>query len=270
MEEISDKASEAYWSGVWEHSALNPAIDVNSRNLRQYPQRALHKMFKSAFHKLDTRGMKLIEIGCGNSAWLPYFKKEYGFDVFGIDYSEKGCIQAKKILERENVSGAIIKADAFSPGQDLIGEFDVVCSFGVVEHFDDTAKTLSAFSKYLKSGGLIITTIPNMCGVNGWLHKVMNRELYDIHVPIDKKQLAKAVGKSGLSSVNCGYYVGVSLNVQLNGTTQPVRHLKKKQFLSKAGAAITLLFWWIEESIGAFPQSKLFSRGVFSIAKKKG
>ena len=270
MEQISDKASEAYWSEVWEHSALNPAIDVKSGNLHQYPQRALHKMFKSAFQKLDTRGLKLLEIGCGNSAWLPYFNKEYGFDVFGIDYSEKGCLQAKKILERENVSGTIINADAFSPGQNLTGEFDVVCSFGVIEHFDDTAKTLSAFSKYLKNGGLIITTIPNMCGINGLLHKIMNRELYDIHVPIDKRQLNSAVSKSGLSSVSYGYFVGVSLNVQLNGTTQPVRHLKPKRFLSKAGAAITLLFWWIEEKVGAFPQSKLFSRGVFSIAKKSG
>ncbi len=269
MEEIRDKAGAAYWSGVWEHSALNPAIDIDSGNVRQYPLRAMHSLFKSAFQNLDTKGMKLIEIGCGNSAWLPYFKKEYGFDVYGIDYSEEGCWQAKKILEREKVDGTIYCTDAFSPAEELLSSFDVVCSFGVVEHFDDTAKTLKAFSNFLKKGGLLITTIPNLSGINGWMHKEMNRELYDIHVPIDKKQMGNAVDSAGLRNIRNGYLVGVSLNVQLHGVSRPVRHYKLKRLISKAGAAISLAFWWIEEKTGTCPQTKWFSRWVFSIAQKQ-
>jgi SAM-dependent methyltransferase len=211
---------------------------------------------------------KLIEIGCGNSAWLPYFRKEFGFDVYGIDYSEEGCEQAEKILERENVEGTIYCADAFSPGEDLFSEFDVVCSFGVIEHFEDTAGALEAFSKYLRKGGLLVTTIPNMCGINGWMHKVMNRDLYDIHVPIDKRQLLTAVNEAGLDSLNSDYYVCVSLNVQLNSIEKPVKHYKFKRFISRTGAFFNLIFWWLEEKMGTFPQSKLFSRGIFSIAEK--
>jgi 2-polyprenyl-3-methyl-5-hydroxy-6-metoxy-1,4-benzoquinol methylase len=269
MQEIKDKASAAYWTDVWEQSELSPALNLRSRDMHMFPQRALHKIFSQAFEGRQMKGMKLIEIGCGNSAWLPYLAKEFGFDVYGIDYTEEGCEQAEKILERENVTGTIYCTNAFTPGEDLFSVFDVVCSFGVVEHFSDTAATLEVFSKYLKPGGLMITSLPNMCGLNGWLHKVMNRELYNIHVPIDKKQLSAAVESAGLENIRTGYYVGVSLNVQLNSFQKPLRHYKIKRLISKAGAAVTLIFWWLEESIGAFPQTKWFSRGVFSVARKK-
>ena len=268
MQEIKDKASAAYWTAVWEQAELNPAIDLQTDDMRLYPQRALHKLFQQAFKGRDTTGKKLIEIGCGNSAWLPYFKKEFGFEVYGIDYSEEGCEQAEKILERENVEGTIYCTDAFFPGEDLYSEFDVVCSFGVLEHFENTEKTLEAFSKYLRKGGLLITTIPNMCGINGWMHKMWNRELYDIHVPIDRKQLSQAVRAAGLKAVRTEYFVCVSLNMQLHGIERPVRHYRVKRFISRIGAMLNLFFWWIEEKLGGFPQSKFFSRGIFSVAEK--
>ncbi len=268
MEEIRDKASQAYWTGVWENSGLSPAIDLRSKDLHFFPQRAIHKLFKKALEGRNTRGMKLLEIGCGNSAWLPYLKNEFGFDVYGIDYSEEGCEQAKKILEREGVDGTIYCTDAFTPAEDLLSEFDVVCSFGVVEHFNDTAKTLHAFSGYLRKGGLLITAIPNMCGINGWMHKVMNRQLYDIHVPIDKIQLSTAVQQGELKNIFTGYYVCVSFNVQLTSVHSPVKYYKLKRFISRAGAFLNLIFWGLEEKLGKFPQSRLFSRGIFSVAEK--
>jgi 2-polyprenyl-3-methyl-5-hydroxy-6-metoxy-1,4-benzoquinol methylase len=268
MEGIHDKAGSAYWTEVWEQAVLAPAVDVNARSLRRFPERVLHKIFKQAMSGRSTEGRKLLEIGCGNSGWLPYFKKEFGFEVYGIDYSEEGCRQAEMILERERVEGTIYCTDAFSPGEDLVAEFDVVCSFGVVEHFSDTVQTLDTFSKYLKKDGLLITTIPNMCGVNGWLHKKLNRGLYDIHVPIDREQLAAAAEACGLELLSCGYYVGVSLNVQLTGTGKPLRNYRLKRMISKAGAAVTLACWWLEEKTGAVPLTKWFSRGVYSIARK--
>ena len=268
MQEIGDKAGEAYWTHVWEKSGLSPAIDLESNDMHLYPQRALHKVLTHIFKDRSFVGKKLVEIGCGNSAWLPYFSKEFGLDVYGIDYSEEGCEQAEKILQRENVEGTIYCTDAFNPAEDLYSEFDIVTSFGVAEHFSDTSAALEAFSKYLKPGGLLITAIPNMSGLNGWLHKIMNRALYDIHVPLDKNQLASAVREAGLREISTQYYIGVSLNVQLHDAGVPVKNFRTKRFISKAGAGITLFFWWLEEKLGAFPQSKMFSRGIISIAQK--
>ena len=43
-----------------------------------------------------------------------------------------------QILSIEGVKGDIVCADFFSPPESMIEEFDVVISFGVLEHFEDT------------------------------------------------------------------------------------------------------------------------------------
>lgn len=53
-----------------------------------------------------------LEIGCARSRWLPYFAKEFGFEVSGIDYSEVGSQQATQILFNEGVQGNIVFADS--------------------------------------------------------------------------------------------------------------------------------------------------------------
>jgi len=49
-----------------------------------------HECFYKAFSYVDISDQKLLEIGGGGSAWLPYFAKEFGFEAYGIDYSELG------------------------------------------------------------------------------------------------------------------------------------------------------------------------------------
>jgi len=84
----------------------------------------------------------------------PYFAKEFGFKVYGIDYSEIGCKQAREVLSNTGVEGNVICAIFFSPPENLIDAFDVVVSFGVVEHFEDTAG-IAAFSRFLKPNGIL-------------------------------------------------------------------------------------------------------------------
>lgn len=92
----------------------------------------------------------MLEVGCGGSRWLPFFAN-HGFRVTGIDYSALGCEQARAILDREHISGDIYERDAFGANSDLVGGFDVVVSFGVVEHFRDTTEPVRAFARYLKT-----------------------------------------------------------------------------------------------------------------------
>lgn len=41
----------------------------------------------------------------------------------------------------------------FNPPNDLIGSFNVDCSFGLVEHFADTVDAIKACSKFAKPDG---------------------------------------------------------------------------------------------------------------------
>jgi 2-polyprenyl-3-methyl-5-hydroxy-6-metoxy-1,4-benzoquinol methylase len=48
------------------------------------------------------------------------------------------------MLRKAGVVGQVYCCDFFAPPGDLIGTFDVVISFGVAEHFQDTAECLRA------------------------------------------------------------------------------------------------------------------------------
>ncbi len=162
---------------------------------------------------MGTQGEKILEIGCARSIWLPYFAKEFGFEVYGIDYSKVGCQQAKQILENEGVNGEIVCADFFSPPESMLKAFDVVVSFGVLEHFNDSAACMAAFSTFLKPGGLLITNIPNLCGLNGLIQKMINRPVFDIHTPLDKQTLVDIHQMNGLRIISCNYFLFMNLGV---------------------------------------------------------
>lgn len=118
---------------------LPPAMNPRAQDLNNYVNRRFHESFCRMFVSLETRGKKLLEVGCARSVWLPYFAKEFGFRVSGIDYSEIGCQQAIEVLHREGVQGEVVCTDLWALPPSLVGQFDVLISCGVVEHFQDTA-----------------------------------------------------------------------------------------------------------------------------------
>jgi cyclopropane fatty-acyl-phospholipid synthase-like methyltransferase len=149
----------------------------------------------------------LLEVGCGCSRWLPFFANG-GFSVAGIDYSTLGCEQARMILDREHTTGDIYERDAFDANSDLVGRFDVVVSFGVVEHFRDTTEPIRAFARYLKPRGLMISTCPNMTGILGFSQKLLNLSVYDGHVPLTTERMRGAHEMAGLTVTHCAYIGG--------------------------------------------------------------
>lgn len=208
-----DKAKKQYWDQIWESSDMPQAVNPKDRGLSNYVNRRFHEYFCQIFSNMDTQGRKVLEIGCARSIWLPYFAKEFKFKVYGIDYSEAGCEQAIQSLANEGVAGEIVCADFFSPPQSMMGVFDVAISFGVVEHFQNPDKCIAAFSKFLKPGGLLFTNIPNLCGLNGFIQKMINRPIYDIHLPLDKESLIRSHQINGLKIISCDYFIFINLGV---------------------------------------------------------
>jgi 2-polyprenyl-3-methyl-5-hydroxy-6-metoxy-1,4-benzoquinol methylase len=209
----TDKAGKHLWDNIWADRQLAGAVDPCAKGLNHYVDRKFHSFFQQTFAGMDTDSKTILEIGCAGSQWLPYFAKQFGFKVSGIDYSELGCRQAREILTNEGVEGDVVCSDFFSPPEEMLGKFDVVVSFGVVEHFDDTAECLERLSRFLKPGGLMITSIPNMTGMIGYVLKRVNRRFFDIHVPLDDLALALHHRKGGLQVLSCEYFLFVNWNV---------------------------------------------------------
>lgn len=264
------KTAKGYWDDMWQSSEAANSIDPRQSGIKNYTARMFHNYFQRVFSTLNSDQSRLLEIGCANSAWLPYFSKEFGFEVTGLDYSEVGCTSTRKNLVRNNINGEVVCADLFSPPAHMLGRYDVVVSFGVVEHFDDTAKCLAALSKLLKDGGLLITNIPNMSGAIGFVQKHINRPVYDIHNPIDSNRFHQAHEDAGLKIIECNYFMSTSFGVcNLNGIPEgTIKWLLKKLVLAFL-TRCSMLVWLIEEKSTAFPARRLFSPYINCVVMKQ-
>lgn len=266
---VMDKAGKKYWNDLWSESEIPTAVNPHLPGLNNYVNRRLHEYFCEAFSGMETQVMRLIEIGCARSAWLPYFKKEFGFKVFGIDYSEIGCQQAVQILSQEGIEGEVMCADLFSPPENMLETFDVVISFGVAEHFQDTAACIAALSKFLKPGGKIITNIPNLVGLIGSVQKIVNRPVFDMHMSLDKYSLKKAHEASGLEVLSCDYFIVTNFGVcNLRGLPpRSIRWFLKKVFLSLL-ARFSMTVWFVESKVRLFKPKKVISPYINCLARK--
>ena len=264
------KTIRGYWDGIWESEVIPKGIEPREPSIGNHATRMFHAYFKRVFSSLDTRQLDLLEIGCANSVWLPYFYKEFGFNVSGLDYSEIGCDRAKRNLETSDAMGEVVCADLFNPPSSMLGRYDVVVSFGVVEHFDDTSECLQALLKLLKNDGLLITNIPNMSGSLGFVQKHINRPVFDIHNPINREDFLKAHEVAGCDVVECEYFMSTNFGAcNLNGVPRKTIEWSLKKVVLALLARVSMLTWLMEEKSGMFPTSRFLSPYINCIAKKK-
>lgn len=259
-----DKAGKAYWDKAWEKTVAPGAVNPRLRGLNNYVNRRFHDYFSKAFAGVETRDKNLVELGCAKSSWLPYFAQEFGFNVTGIDYSEIGCQQAKEALNIAGVSGEIVCGDFFSlPPQ--VEQFDAAVSFGVVEHYENTAECIGAFSRLLKPGGMILTIIPNMVGLMGSMQKFLDQDVYEVHVPLDRCALAEAHSAVGLEDIQCEYFMFVNFNI-LNPRYKP-RGLWYRSFV-RARSWTSKAVWLTESALLSLPPNRFTSPYVVCRAKR--
>lgn len=236
---------EAYWTGRWTRNQRLPRpVDPTDGRLENAADLSWHRYFCRAFEGLPA-GARLLEVGAARSRWLPYFRRQYGFAVTGLDYSELGCRQAREVLAAAGVEGLIVHGDLFHPPPALLGRFDVVVSFGVVEHFPDTAACLAACARILAPDGLMITTIPNMRGSVGLMQRWIDEDVYRTHVPLDADQLAAAHRRAGLEVERCGYrmFANWRLIAIEHDNRMPYRRMMRR-----ALCGLTKLFWRLQRS----------------------
>lgn len=139
-----------------------------------------------------------IELGCGGSSFLPYLAKKYdNFQLFGIDKSFAGCKLAKIIEKDWNSATNIICGDILK-NPIKSEKFDIVFSFGLIEHFDNPDKVLEKHIELLKPGGLLICIVPNVCGLQG---KIFNLNIWRPK-KLQSKYLKGWIGGMKIISIN--------------------------------------------------------------------
>lgn len=153
----------------------------------------------------------LLEVGCASSRWLPIYAESFGYKVLGVDFDQNGCLLARSILDARGEQGEIVCADFLDFAARSGCAFDVVVSFGFVEHFADNA-VIDAMYACLKPGGSVFSTVPNLQGMQGVAFNLIE-DLGATHVMHSPESLRKLFEVSGFVDIVVQYAGGLGLPV---------------------------------------------------------
>jgi len=101
----------------------------------------------------------LLDIGCGDGRFISEINRQYSDKcLLGVDYSERAINMAKALNPELRY-----KCINICGNNEEIGLFDIVTLIEVLEHIpvNDADYFVAAISRYLKSNGILIITVPH-------------------------------------------------------------------------------------------------------------
>ena len=105
-------------------------------------------------------GAVVLDVGCGNGIISRGLGRE-GFNVYGIDVSERAVEKARSLTDLPNVKFDVISAEQLVADGKRYNA--VICS-EVLEHLDHPEKLLNTLYQSLADDGVLIVTVPNGMG----------------------------------------------------------------------------------------------------------
>lgn len=161
-----------FWDEYWANCKLPNEVDYSFSF-----ERCLARALKE---NLPAVQGEVLEIGCAPGKWLAFMATEFGLKPNGIEYSEAGMSATVKNFQLLKLTpGRIQTGDFFQIKPDR--QFDVVMSFGFIEHFSEVETVIDLHMQWLKPGGTLILGVPNFRGIYYSLQKLLDRTILDKH-----------------------------------------------------------------------------------------
>jgi 2-polyprenyl-3-methyl-5-hydroxy-6-metoxy-1,4-benzoquinol methylase len=161
LNDVGCKTEYSHWDAISRRAIKNrlpSSLNVGVWNTK----RLLKKYVRS-----DSR---YLEIGCAPGKILAWVAGVLKADVAGLDYSESGIAKCRSLFEALKLKVDLYQEDLFNHHL-LPASFDVVASFGVIEHFDDAQAAVQRHIELVKDGGMVLIVVPNYGGIYGWLQR---------------------------------------------------------------------------------------------------
>ena len=130
-------------------------------------------------HLPHGEALRCIEIGALPGRFLAYLHNTFGYRITGIDFADNdevfhSTMSANGIAEYEFAKQNFFEFVAAEP-------FDVVVSFGFIEHFDDYPDVIRRHCELVATGGYLVMTVPNFRHVPYVYHRLFDKANLDIH-----------------------------------------------------------------------------------------
>jgi len=188
-----------FWKNYWEKKE-DVIRKISTEN-------AFSKVFQEVINK--SKPTSALELG-GFPGYISIaLKKNHRVQKTALlDYYIHAGI-VRELLNFNNMKSSeveLIECDLFEEYND--DKFELVHSHGLIEHFEDTKGIIEEHLKYLAVGGILLMTLPNFRGINGWFQKTFDKSNYDKHFigSMDIEHLKKACEELGLNEISVSYY----------------------------------------------------------------
>lgn len=190
---MTSVAAQSYWDAL--HASRETVFEPDE------------VLFRDLFDRYLPRGGDCFEIGCYPGNFLIWLGRRFGYTVHGIDATPAVENQMPRRLLQHGVSvGEFVRGDflAMKPER----TYDVVCSFGFIEHFRETEDVIARHVRLVSPGGMLVMSCPNFRYGQHLLHRLLDAENLKRHVlpAMDLGRWQRALMSSGMSIVHRGYY----------------------------------------------------------------
>ncbi|GEM_PF-1178633 len=140
------------WNNVWAASG-----DKSYSSLRLF--KTVDKIETLTRLGVDFKNKRVLDIGCGEGTALFFLEKQFDITGVGIDISDR------VIAGNKQRAGISSKLEFFIGDHKSLdcpsNEFDIVLSWGVVEHSKEYIQALAEARRVLKKDGILVLIQPN-------------------------------------------------------------------------------------------------------------
>lgn len=191
-----DMVSQQYWNDAYQHFRYYIADDIVTRWMDE------------CGHLLPSKG-RMFEFGCYPGRYMAFLGKK-GYEVNGMDLAPNMGMNFINWLQGSGIqTGSLQRGDVLQYAAGTEDRFDLVCSFGFIEHFHNFGEVIALHSKILKPGGSLLIMTPNFRGwLQQFLHHTLDKEnLHRHYLPSMKPHLwARQLKALGYEVQFAGYF----------------------------------------------------------------
>lgn len=193
-----DLVSQKYWDASYNEFGYHIANDEVTAWINRFDKYLLK----------DTGSV--FELGCFPGRYLSHLGQK-GWTVNGMDLTprieEEGF---RNWLTAANIkTGLLAKGDVLAYAKTTPDRYEMVCSFGFIEHFENFQEIISLHDNIVQPGGLLMITTPNFRGtLQKILHTTLDKENLSRHYLPSMKPLLwkKQLEDAGYNILFAGYF----------------------------------------------------------------
>ncbi|WP_434658660.1 class I SAM-dependent methyltransferase [Sulfurimonas sp. NW9] len=160
----------SFWEQYWGEILLPQKVNFSFKN-----DRVIAETILKFVPKVDN-DQKALEIGCAPGKWLTLVYENLNYDIDGFEYVDVAAEKTKenfKLCHIPENRFNVITADFLTQSPDP--KYDLVMSFGFIEHFENYDDIYQKHIQYCKKNGYVVTGFPNFRGINYYLQLFIDR-----------------------------------------------------------------------------------------------